>query len=566
MCCGHNDDACRETRFWSERVNVARCTARLHHFYTTIPDPPDPPTPPTMRPTTARNRAPYRCIIAMATPACMLAARGVRAVCEDEQSNCAELLGVGYACDMNLHDLSPTMPDGVTLHALCCHSCETAAPAPLPRPPPPPTPAPLLPPPPPTAPCTDAVICDTPVGDDYSCDYDMSHFMDNLAPGTTLATLCPQKCDVPACREQPTLDLLTFPPAAAQADCADDMHWGTEHGDCSTYAPGQPNAAYCQRDGAEQHCLISCGVCTGGNSACWLAGFSFRRCCGGGSGGDPSCFDGAFAFEACCVDTSGTPQEDPTPAVASATPVVAYRRLCDGCDDCVGCRVDPADGNQYTREEFVAQYGGTIEWDAAAAAAAPPSAAVVVDDGTPVVVAVTDLEVECHDVQQAALVRCVEDCAHCELANTKLALGDCTADGGVQATAIIIETCGPTDDVPPVSVTSSIASPTLIEQPSDKPPISEQNSGSGNDVPTVSFFSEPKFVAGAIFSVAVLVLAYICIRSWCQPKTEAKTSIYTGPDELYSGSASSDDQPSFDVEAVVNPSRTSRLPSEIETV
>ena len=30
-------------------------------------------------------------------------------------------------------------------------------------------------------------------------------------------------------------------------------------------------------------------------------------------------------------------------------------------------RVDPADGNAYTREDFVAQYGGTVEWDAAGA-------------------------------------------------------------------------------------------------------------------------------------------------------------------------------------------------------
>ena len=29
-------------------------------------------------------------------------------------------------------------------------------------------------------------------------------------------------------------------------------------------------------------------------------------------------------------------------------------------------RVDPSDGNAYTREEFIEAYGGTDEWDAAA--------------------------------------------------------------------------------------------------------------------------------------------------------------------------------------------------------
>ena len=33
-------------------------------------------------------------------------------------------------------------------------------------------------------------------------------------------------------------------------------------------------------------------------------------------------------------------------------------------------RTDPADGNSYTRQDFIDQYGGTVEWDKAAPSSA----------------------------------------------------------------------------------------------------------------------------------------------------------------------------------------------------
>ena len=355
--------------------------------------------------------------------ACLLAATCgglIDAVCTDEQTNCNELLGSGlYTCDTNLHELSQSFPSGVTLNALCCHSCETMAPTP------PPTPI-STPPPPLASRCINDAVCGTPVGDTYGCDADMSIFMHHLEPGTTLSALCPQKCDA-SCRGEASGDELGDPcsdtiddcpslvvsfscawnfgivghaslqtlcpsicddscsagvakPAgqlnaadapimppqdAGPTACLDDRHWGSEHGDCSSYAPGQPNFGYCQRDGADQHCLISCGICTGGNPTCWQGDFSFQRCCGG-TGGDPACFDTTFTFETCCatetVSISQTPPEHIVSVVASGA---GSRRLCSDCQDCADCRIDPADGNAYTRAQFIAQYGGTAEWEAA---------------------------------------------------------------------------------------------------------------------------------------------------------------------------------------------------------
>ena len=280
--------------------------------------------------------------------------------CVDQQTNCQQLLLSGvYTCDDDLHHLSLSILEGVTLRTLCCHTCE-APPAPTPQ----------------AIDCSsNDPVCDLPVGNQFACTADISPFVRNTPPGTTLASLCPQKCE-PECSNNaagraaatsctdrtsdcqalvstfscawafgieghaslhelcPTLCddscdaavvqplLSARPGSAARTDgglaaCADDMHWGTEHGDCSSYAPGQPNADFCQRDGADQHCLVSCGVCTGGNPTCWQEDFSFERCCGGYHG-DPSCFDETFTFDFCCKINYDQPSASATAAPPAA--------------------------------------------------------------------------------------------------------------------------------------------------------------------------------------------------------------------------------------------------------
>ena len=194
--------------------------------------------------------------------------------CEDAQTNCVELITAGYGCETDLHAFSPKgVEAGLLLSDLCCATCAA-----------------------PPASCEEEAICGTEVVDDYHCAADMSMFMTHLDAGTTLAQLCPTRCDptcggapdaVPQPEDARDADGLIVSPDSAGKACADDMHWGSEHGDCSTYAPGQENDGYCERDGADAHCLISCGICTGGDDSCWSGDFSFARCCGGGPGGAP---------------------------------------------------------------------------------------------------------------------------------------------------------------------------------------------------------------------------------------------------------------------------------------
>lgn len=337
------------------------------------------------------------CLCAVAAVG-LLEAAGVtdHPACVDKQTNCQQLLSAGvYTCDDDLHHLSLSILEGVTLRTLCCHTCKE-------------------PPAPQAVDCSsNDPVCDSPVGNQFACAADISPFVRNMPPGTTLASLCPQKCEpecsngaghVPAatsctdgisdcqalvstfscswafgieghaslhelcptlCNDSCDAAVVqplgpTGPPGSAPTDgglatCADDMHWGTEHGDCSSYAPGQPNADFCQRDGADQHCLVSCGVCTGGNPTCWQKDFSFQRCCGGYHG-DPSCFDETFTFDFCCKVDNGQPSASATAANSASAELTAKSNSShDDKGD-----VDDADalatyGTQHPMSEVVAE-------------------------------------------------------------------------------------------------------------------------------------------------------------------------------------------------------------------
>jgi hypothetical protein len=120
--------------------------------------------------------------------------------------------------------------------------------------------------------------------------------------------LCPRLCDS-ACagKEHGTTGPSPAPTTGTAAPqqqhgrrvCLDDLHWGTQRGDCATYGPRQRNDGYCVRDGADRHCLVSCGICRGGNPKCWAGGYTFRRCCSG-VGGNSDCFNEHFTFDFCC--------------------------------------------------------------------------------------------------------------------------------------------------------------------------------------------------------------------------------------------------------------------------
>ena len=53
-------------------------------------------------------------------------------------------------------------------------------------------------------------------------------------------------------------------------------------------------------------------------------------------------------------------------AVKEASALPLLRRQVPAATDTEERRVDPADGNAYTRQEFIDEYGGTAEWDQAA--------------------------------------------------------------------------------------------------------------------------------------------------------------------------------------------------------
>ena len=53
-------------------------------------------------------------------------------------------------------------------------------------------------------------------------------------------------------------------------------------------------------------------------------------------------------------------------AIFELVPIhVTLLQLCERVAD-AELRVDPSDGNQYSRQDFIDAYGGTAEWDAAA--------------------------------------------------------------------------------------------------------------------------------------------------------------------------------------------------------
>ena len=84
-----------------------------------------------------------------------------------------------------------------------------------------------------------------------------------------------------------------------------------------------------------------------------------RRRTGGGGGGGSSSGGGSSNSRS---SSGGTRQ--PGGGSSSSTTTTTVER-----------RVDPSDGNAYTRAEFVTEYGGTAQWDAAAPLAALPTAA-----------------------------------------------------------------------------------------------------------------------------------------------------------------------------------------------
>ena len=63
---------------------------------------------------------------------------------------------------------------------------------------------------------------------------------------------------------------ISLPPVASSepepepepVDCADDASFDGGHGGCATYAAGGANVAYCEEDGADVRCQVSCGTCT----------------------------------------------------------------------------------------------------------------------------------------------------------------------------------------------------------------------------------------------------------------------------------------------------------------
>ena len=87
--------------------------------------------------------------------------------------------------------------------------------------------------------------------------------------------------------------------------CRDDMNWGGPLGDCTTYAPGERNAAHCDTDGALQVCLVSCGVCdVSPDPTCWAPPeYTFQICCGGANG-NPNCWDSAGSPDGFCACTA----------------------------------------------------------------------------------------------------------------------------------------------------------------------------------------------------------------------------------------------------------------------
>ena len=85
-----------------------------------------------------------------------------------------------------------------------------------------------------------------------------------------------------------------------------------------------------------------------------------RRTGGGGGGGSSS---GGAGGSSGGGSSSGGGTRQPGGGSSSSSTTTTVER-----------RVDPSDGNAYTRAEFVTEYGGTAQWDAAAPLA-PPSAA-----------------------------------------------------------------------------------------------------------------------------------------------------------------------------------------------